>query len=127
MACSLTSRAKPKEKVVNAIETYIKDAENNHFLDREEIKKIIEAVHELYEGKSINENESKRKVEEIMKAYDKTETNSEKPKTVIEALSMIQNDIKIAEYFNKRSIECQIEPHKEDEYKIAQFLKNRQS
>ena len=127
MACSLTSRGKPKENIVNAADVYIINTEDNQLLDRDEITKIIEAVHELYEGKTITEKDSRKKVEEIMKTYDKNKSGTIPKTELVEALSIIQNDIKVAEYFNQRSFECQVEPDEEDENKISEFLKNRQT
>lgn len=49
MACSLTSRGKPKDNIALAFEVYISDSDS--ILEREEMQIIIEAVHELYEGK----------------------------------------------------------------------------
>jgi len=49
MACSLTSRGNPKDKIALAFDVYNSENENN-LLQREEIKLILEAVHELYEG-----------------------------------------------------------------------------
>lgn len=103
MACSLTSRGKPQENMKMSFDIY--DAENNQLLDRYEIKKIVEAVYELYEGKEINEIESRKKVNLILDAYDKTESGSIPKTELIEALSLIQNDIKVAEYFNQRSLD----------------------
>jgi Ca2+-binding EF-hand superfamily protein len=49
IACSLTSRGKPKDNIAMAFEIY--DSNNDATLQREEMKIILEAVHELYEGK----------------------------------------------------------------------------
>lgn len=49
MACSLTSRGKPKDNIALAFEVYNSDSDS--ILEREEMQIIIEAVHELYEGK----------------------------------------------------------------------------
>lgn len=52
MACSLTSRGKPKDKLALAFDVY--QSYNEEFLlKKEDVKLITEAVHELYEGKSI--------------------------------------------------------------------------
>ena len=48
MACSLTSRGKPKDNVAAALNVYDENEEN--ILQREDMQLIIEAVHELYEG-----------------------------------------------------------------------------
>ncbi len=50
IACSLTSRGKPKDNIAMAFEVY--DSNNDVALQREEMKIILEAVHELYEGES---------------------------------------------------------------------------
>lgn len=48
MACSLTSRGKPKDNIALAFEVY--NSNSDSILEREEMQIIIEAVHELYEG-----------------------------------------------------------------------------
>lgn len=48
MACSLTSRGKPKDNIALAFEVY--DSNHDMLLQREEMQVILEAVHELYEG-----------------------------------------------------------------------------
>jgi neuronal calcium sensor 1 len=73
MACSLTSRAKPKDKLKLSFEIY--DSDENGLLDKEEMQKIIEAVHELYEG-CIGKNESLKKVDTIINQYDKDKSGS---------------------------------------------------
>jgi hypothetical protein len=126
MVCSLVSRGKPKENTINPDELNLMDAENNQLLERDEIKTIIEAVNELYEGKIANEKETRKQADEKMNSQTKNDRGSIANTELIEALSIIQNDIKVAEYFNQRSIECEAEPAQQDEAKIAEFLKKRQ-
>lgn len=67
MACSLTSRAKSKEKLKVLFQVY--DSDSKGLLTRQEMEKIIEAVHQLYEGVPISKDDSKRKVDLIMHKF----------------------------------------------------------
>lgn len=49
MACSLTSRGKPKDKLALAFDVY-QSYNEDILLKKEDVKLITEAVHELYEG-----------------------------------------------------------------------------
>ncbi len=117
MACSLTSSdlkikieilkqnlsslikigGKPKDNLALAFEIY--DSNMDGILERDEMQVIIEAVHELYEGKPISTQVSKQKVDLIMNKCDQDQNGAVSKSEFIEYVS---NDPKIRALLNSR-------------------------
>lgn len=85
IACSLTSRGKSKEKLRASFQVY--DSECNELLTKEEMQKIVKAVHELYAGIKLTENDSIRKVDCLMDKFDKSKCGSIKKNDFFEGIS----------------------------------------
>ena len=70
-------------------------------LDKAEMLRIIEAVHQLYEGLPISKNDSIKKVETIINTFDKENNGFVSKNEFIESLS---NDLKTTKLANHRQI-----------------------
>lgn len=85
IACSLTSKGKSKEKLRTSFQVY--DSDSNELLTKEEMQKIIKAVHELYAGITLTENDSTRKVNCLIDQFDKSKSGSIKKNDFFEGVS----------------------------------------
>lgn len=99
MACSLTSRGKPKDNIALAFEVY--DSNHDMLLQREEMQVILEAVHELYEGTPIDKKTSTNRVELIINKFDVDKSGAVSKTEFIEGVS---NDPRIKKMLNQRQI-----------------------
>ncbi|CAF1065709.1 unnamed protein product [Brachionus calyciflorus] len=90
LACSLTSRGKSTAQLKASFQVY--DNDTNGILRKEEMQKIMKAVHELYAGIKISESDSLKKVNQIMDTFDRNQNGSI---TKIDFLEGISNDPQI--------------------------------
>ncbi len=97
MACSITSRGKPKDTLALAFEIY--DSTATGTVKRDEMQVLIEAVHELYEGVPISKQISKQKVDFMMNKFDQDHVGAIKKEDFLETFS---SDPKIRALLNSK-------------------------